>query len=159
MGDRLELPERILQLRKVDLFQDLPVNEIAAVALVATEVEAPMDSIVLKDDDSCVGLYVIVNGEVSAEQTSVDGTQVKQYYNWQAGQSFGMMALFQEASLDMTVRATQDSLLLRIERDEFHAIIREYPETALRVCQELATRMNQLLQQLNSLHSSTESAS
>ena len=34
MQDRLTLPERILQLRKVDLFQDLPVNELAAVALV-----------------------------------------------------------------------------------------------------------------------------
>jgi len=157
---RLTLPERILQLRKVDLFQDLPVNELAAVALVATEVEHPAETVVLRGDDSCVGLYIIVQGEVSAEQISTDGSPVQQYYSWKAGQSFGMMALFREMSLDMTIRATSDSLLLRIERDEFHAIIREYPETALRVCQELSARMNHLLQQLNNMQkSSTESAS
>ena len=159
MQDRLTLPERILQLRKVDLFQDLPVNELAAVALVATEVEAPADTVVLKGNDSCVGLYIIVNGEVSAEQVYANDNAVKQYATFEAGQSFGLIALFQEMSLDMTIRTTQDSLLLRIERDEFHAIIREYPEIALRVCQELCLRMNSQLERESSAHGSTESAS
>jgi CRP-like cAMP-binding protein len=118
------------------------VNDLAAVALVATEVEASADVIVLKGDDSCVGLYIIVDGEVSAEQIDANGNQVKQYATFRTEQSFGLMALFQEMSLNMTIRTTLDSLLLRIERDEFHAIIREYPEIALRVCKELAMRMH-----------------
>jgi len=158
MQGRLTLAERVLQLRKVDLFQDLPVNELAAIALVATEVEPPADTIVLRGDDSCIGLYIIVEGEVSAEQIDATGSQIKKYATFGVGQSFGLMALFHEIDLNLHIRTLQESLLLRIERDEFHAIIREYPEIALRVCQELAARMNSQVQLESSMHSSAGQA-
>ena len=152
MGNQLDLPERILHLRNVDLFQDLPVNELAAVALVATEVDAPPETIMFTKDCDCEGFYVIVSGEVAVEQNGGTDNQVTQYTTWEAGQSFGMAALFQDHKMNMIVRTTVDSVFLRIEREEFHAIIREYPEIALRTCQVLSTRMGLLLEQLNLAH-------
>jgi len=152
---RMDLPERMMYLRKVDLFQDLPVNELTAVAMVAGEAEFVPDTLILGGSLGCRGghrtcdcLHILVSGEVAIEQQRSDGETVV-FAQWGAGQTFGLAALFGVPEMSLRVRAITDVLVLQIFRQDFTALCKEFPEIPLRLCQVLAVRLGGVVDELS----------
>ncbi len=150
----VRLPERMLHLRKIDLFQDLSVNELSAIALVADEVFLPSDTQVTggkmacrSGAGTCECLHVLISGEVVVEH-DLSNRSVP-VARWGAGQSFGISALFGMNQVTMSVRTVQESVILRIYQQDFSALLKEYPEIALRMCQVLAGRLGGVVDELS----------
>ncbi len=146
----MDLPERIFHLRKVGLFRDLQVAELAAIATVAEETSLPADAVALSPDLPYKGLQVVVAGEVAVEQARPNSPcGVVELARWRSGHSFGEVTLFGFTPPEVTVRTLAPTRFLRIDRDEFYAIAKEYPEIALRVCEVLSERLGMVLGRLS----------
>jgi len=147
-SQQMEMPERVLQLRQIDLFKDLPTYELAKVAAVVDELRRAPGAEIFGDDEACPGLHLIVSGEVSIEQRQADNvSRSKELTRLGPGQPFAVATLFGGNISMIKVRAIEDTVLLRISREEFFAIAREHPVIALRTCQVLSQRLGGVLEQ------------
>jgi CRP-like cAMP-binding protein/ATP/ADP translocase len=128
--------ERILSLRQAELFRDLQVSELTMVALVADKVRFPAGAEIFNKNDAWMGLCLIVKGKVSIERERVDssGNTVQLAYCG-PGDSFGTAMLFGLSPHIVKSHTLQDSIILRIDKEAFYAIAREYPEIAFRAAQ------------------------
>ncbi len=141
------VPERVLQLRQVELFKDLSKYELAKVAAVADEFRRAPGAEIFGDDETCPGLHLIVSGEVSIEQRQADNvSSSKELPRLGPGQPFGVATLFGGNLSTVKIRAIEETVLLRISREEFFAISREHPVIALRTCQVYSQRLGGVLE-------------
>jgi len=139
---QMEMPERFFQLRKVNLFRSLPKHVLARVATVTEELRMAAGSELFGDVETCPGLYLVVKGEVSIEQQQNGSpSNSKELIRLGPGQPFAVTTLFGGNWATIKARVIEDSLLLRITREEFCAIANEHPEIALDACQVLSDRL------------------
>jgi CRP-like cAMP-binding protein len=61
-----------------------------------------------------------------------------------AGDYFGEMALVEDVVRSATVRTSEESTLLVLDRQEFAEIVKEYPQIALHICKVLSQRIRKL---------------
>ena len=146
-NQQMEIPERVFQLRHVELFKDLSKYELAKVAAVADEFRRAPGAEIFGDDETCPGLHLIVSGEVSIEQRQADNvSSSKELTRLGPGQPFAVATLFGGNLSTVKVSAIEETVLLRISREEFFAIAREHPVIALRTCQVLSQRVGRVLE-------------
>jgi len=145
----LNLRDRIVYLGRIDLFQGLAVSELLAVATVTEERSYPAGAVVMESCETCAGLHLIVEGEVMAERR-MEGSDCPtlKVARFGPGESFGELALFGEMPGGVQVKALTDVSLLILDKREFDAVVREYPEIALRVCRRLSQRIRMLLDRI-----------
>ncbi len=147
-GQQMEMPERVLQLRQVEMFKDLPRYELAKVAAVAEELRRARGVEIFGDNETCPGLHLVVSGEVSIETRQPDNSSSpKELARLGPGQPFAVTALFGGDWSAVKARAVEETVVLRISSEEFCAIAKEHPEIALRVCQVLSQRLSGILEQ------------
>ncbi len=152
--EQVGLPERMLHLKKIDLFQDLDINELTSIALLADETRFSSGTLIIGCEMACRSgagpcecLHVLISGEVAVESVTEQGTIPVAH--WKTGQSFGLAALFGIHMSALNVRAVKESVVMRIYRQDFTALIKEYPEIALRMCQVLAGRLGGIVDELS----------
>jgi hypothetical protein len=145
----LSVPDKILHLREIQIFEGLSVGDLAVVASVAEEVSYPPGEIVLKEGELADKLYLVVSGEVTVVKGGDnDGGHPVELGRFGAGQSIGELALLDEAPQPVTVCTTDESRLLVIQKGEFEEILNEYSKIALHVCKELSARCRILLEKV-----------
>ena len=152
-SQQMAMPDRVLHLRQVELFKDLPGYELAKVAAVAEEFRVAAGAEIFGDNETCPGLHLIVSGEVSIETRQADDSRTaRELIHLGPGQPFAVTTLFGVSWSAVKVRAVEETLLLRISQGEFRAIAREHPEIALRVCQVLSQRLGGIWSQHDQHH-------
>jgi hypothetical protein len=145
--DRMEtetnIPEKILHLRRIQIFEGLSVSELAAVASVTDEVTYQPGETVIKEGEAGDTMYLIIKGEVSVNKDQGDGRNIE-LDRIGAGDYFGEMALFEDILRSATIRTEAESRLLVLHKREFTEIVREYPQIALHICKVLGARLRKL---------------
>ena len=147
METEITISDKILHLKGIEIFEDLPVSELAAVASVTEEIVYPPGKIVIKQGDPGETMYLVIKGELSVIEGQEEGHEIE-VDRVGAGDSFGEMALFEDLLRAATVRTDQESHLLVLHKQEFREIVREYPEVALHMCKVLSRRMRKLLRKM-----------
>jgi CRP-like cAMP-binding protein len=127
--------ERMLFLRRIDLFADLPARELGRIARIAREVCYPAGSTVFEAGEYGDTLFIIVSGGATACR---DGVMIG---NLQEGEYFGEMAVLTGETRSATVTAGVDCLLLRIGQTDFHQILAEDFDAVLSVIRTLCQRL------------------
>jgi Cyclic nucleotide-binding domain/TLC ATP/ADP transporter len=152
MESEISLPEKILHLRAIQIFQDLSVSELAAVASVTEEVVYPAGEVVIREGEPGDTMYLIIKGEVSVtkRQQGEEASHEIELDRIRAGDYFGEMALFEDVVRSATVRTAEESRLLVLNKQEFTEIVREYPQIALHICRVLSDRIRRLHQKIQS---------
>lgn len=114
-----ELARRIELLRDVKILRSLSEKEYRAVAkaLVVQEYDAGMN--VITAGETGTEMFIVQEGELQA--ISADETTIYQDYN--AGNTFGELALLSNVPRAATVRAVCDCTLLRLRRRTFDALV------------------------------------
>ena len=134
--------ERVLFLRQVALFADLPPADLMPVAEIARERSFLDGETIAEQDEPGAEMHIIVSGEVSVVVRDGDGTRAVAVRS--AGDVVGEMAVITDRPRVASLLARGDVRVLSIERPRFEAILRERPETAIGVirvlCQRLAER-------------------
>jgi hypothetical protein len=135
----MDLIEKIFLLQKIDLLQDARSAHLALLASIAEEVEAGVDTVLIRQDEPTDALYVVVDGRARLE--SVAGQELEAG----PGDAFGTWALIDEAASLVTATVAEPARLLRITRTDFYDLLADHPELALGLLQGLARRVRTLV--------------
>ncbi len=139
----LPLMERVMFLRKVPLFADLPPADLKPIALIAQEHIFADRETIADQGDPGDAMHIIVSGEVSiVVKEPEEGARTITLRS--AGDVIGEMAVITSQPRIAALVAKGPVRLLTIGQRQFESILRERPETSLAVmrvlCQRLAER-------------------
>src|SRR3972149_6638368 len=98
--------------------------------------------IVVREDDPGDALYAVISGRLQA-YTRLKSGRERVFATYSNGDYFGEMPLLSGETHWCNVRALNDSLLLKIPRDVFDAVLRRDPRVASSVFQRMGARIKQ----------------
>jgi len=101
--------------------------------------ELPQGELLIQEGDEGDSAFVILDGEL--EVTKRSGLRDVVLSTRRSGDVIGEMALLTKAPRMATVRATQDSRLLRIPADAFNNMLLSHPSAALSILQTVTARL------------------
>jgi PPM family protein phosphatase len=125
--EKAEVEARMEVLRRIPLFKHLKYKELIQVLSIVRTERCPDGTLVIEEDTEGDRLFVMLRGKAEVLK---GGTPVAEI---SAGQHFGEMALIDNAPRSATVRASQDSTLLSIDRDNFYGLMRKDPVLAVKL--------------------------
>lgn len=135
----LPLMERVLFLRKVPLFAELPPSDLQPIAAIAEEHSYADGETIAEQGDPGDAMHIIVSGEVAIVVAGERTIALRS-----SGDVIGEMAVITSQPRMAGLVAKEPVRVLSIARRQFEAILRERPETSLAVmrvlCQRLAER-------------------
>jgi HEAT repeat protein len=139
----LPVMDRVLFLRRVPLFADLPPQDLLPIAAIASEQSFADADTIAEQDEPGDEMHIIVSGYVMVILRQPDGHQQVLAVR-SAGDVIGEMAVITSAPRMASLAAKGPVRLLSIARRPFEAMLRERPETSLALmrvlCQRLADR-------------------
>ena len=110
-------PERVELARRVPFLAPLPEATLERIASLLEPVQVAAGATVFEQGDTGDRFYLIEQGSLAVER---DGSVIAQLG---PGEYFGEIALVQDIPRTASVRATSDSALLALDRDEFIAAV------------------------------------
>jgi CRP/FNR family transcriptional regulator, cyclic AMP receptor protein len=123
------------RLAAVPLFAELGSEDLAALAEVASEIDAEAGRTLTSEGDFGHALYAIVSGTA---EVSVDGAPVR---TLGPGDVFGEVAVLQAGRRTATVRAASPMTLIAVFKRDVWALERRSPEAAERLRGLVADRL------------------
>ncbi len=139
----IALTDKILHLKNIEIFADLSVNELAAVASVTEEAAFGEGEKVFREGELGDTLFLILEGEVAVIK-DCDADKEIELDSIGPGEYFGEMALFGDDRRSATIRVRTAARFLSLQKQELQEIVREYPQIALHVCKVLSGRIRGL---------------
>ena len=137
-GKMLTRVERVLALKNIELFHDIPGEVLADIAALLEEETFEKGQYIVNEGDLGKEMYMIVKGEVEV----VAGGNVVAVMKDGAG--FGEMALIDSQPRSADIVAKNDVLVLKMESDDFLEILKQRDEVALGVIRVLTGRIREL---------------
>lgn len=131
--------EKVLLLQNVDLLSAARTEDLALLASIAEEVLYPDGAWIFKEGQQADGLYVIFRGSVSLTK---DGREVVRLGKREA---LGAWTLFETESRVMSAIAKGETLLLRVDREDFYDLLLDYPELGQSILKALVKRLRSLI--------------
>ncbi len=139
----LSTMDKMIHLKKIYIFSDLQVRELAAISSVTVEQDYSKDEVVVTEGEPGDTMFLIVSGEVSvigkygSENETLIATISQDDY-------FGEMALFEDKPRSATVKTNGDAKLLVLGKLEFEEIMREFPQISINICRVFSQRIRDL---------------
>ena len=130
--------ERVLALKNIELFHDIPGEVLADIAALLEEENFEKGQYIVNEGDLGKELFMIVKGEV---EVVVGGNVVAVM---KEGAGFGEMALIDSQPRSADIIAKNDVLVLKMESDDFLEILKQRDEVALGVIRVLTGRIREL---------------
>jgi len=143
MDSGITISDKILHLKGVEIFKDLSVRELAAIASVTEEIVLPEKEIVIREDEYGETMYLIITGDVSVIK-DLGGAHEIELDRIGPGDYFGEMALFEDVVRSASIRTERETRLLVLNKLEFKEIVREYPKISMNICRILSGRIRRL---------------
>ena len=131
--------EKVLVLKGVELFAEIPSEELAAIAMIADEVEVDAGEAVLREGEHGDALYFVVSGTAHVHRA---GRSIGELTDRAV---FGEIALLDPGPRSASVDARTDLVLLRIGRDDFVELLSARPEVPLGIIKMLARRLREAI--------------
>jgi CRP/FNR family cyclic AMP-dependent transcriptional regulator len=131
----LSTVEKVLFLKSIDLFSQIPGEDLAQVALIATEESREQGEEIFAEGEAGDALYLVLDGKVRVHRGD------RQIAELGERECFGEMAILDASPRSATVTAVKDTNLLKISREDFQEIMSEKPEIALGIIKVLSHRL------------------
>ncbi len=131
-------------LSQVGLFAGLSEAELAFLAQRAVARKFSGGEIVFSEGDRCTGMYVVESGHVRIFKTSPGGREQVLSIEGPAG-SVAELPVFDGGNYPASVSAVENSTLLFIAKQDFHALCLAHPEVALKVLRVIGSRLRKLI--------------
>lgn len=138
--------EQVLFLREVELFGEVPSEELAAVARIVREVNWRAGDRFIRQGDAADCLYILVEGQVSVV---IEG--VGQVAQRGPGSVIGEMALISHEPRSAHCIALTDILALQVSQDDFWNLMEEEPRLAAGTIKVLSRRLDESIENLRKL--------
>jgi CRP-like cAMP-binding protein len=130
--------EKVIFLQGIDVFSQVRTDDLAYLAAIADEVSFPPGSELYKVDEPSDSLYLIIDGKVrlhrGGQEIAVLG----------AREALGTWALFDTQPRVATATALEDTLALRLAREDFYELLSDHVRIIEAVLRVLASRLRSL---------------
>lgn len=131
----LSTVEKVLFLKSIDLFSQIPGEDLAQVALISSEESRDQGEEIFSEGEAGDALYLVLDGKVRVHKADRVIAELGER------ECFGEMAILDAAPRSATVTAVSDLSLLKITREDFQEILSEKPEIAVGVIKVLTRRL------------------
>lgn len=131
----LSTVEKVLFLKSIELFSQIPGEDLAQVALISHEVNREPNEEIFAEGESGDALYLVLDGKVRVHKDDRVIAELGER------ECFGEMAILDAAPRSATVTAIDDTHMLRISREDFQEIMADKPEIALGIIKVLTQRL------------------
>jgi CRP/FNR family cyclic AMP-dependent transcriptional regulator len=117
-------------------------DQLEAVAQAAELRPLAKDVYLFRAGDEAEALYILVSGQLAVSRDDAKGRRL-QLALIEPGTALGEMGLSQGAPRSADVSAKVDSVLIQIHRSQFHLLVREHPDFALRLLADLSKKLQE----------------
>jgi CRP/FNR family cyclic AMP-dependent transcriptional regulator len=131
----LSTVEKVLFLKSIELFSQIPGEDLAQVALIATEETREQGEEIFAEGESGDALYLVLEGKVRVHRDDRVIAELGER------ECFGEMAILDASPRSATVTAVDNTNLLKISREDFQEIMSEKPEIAMGIIKVLSRRL------------------
>ena len=131
----LSTVEKVLFLKSIDLFSQIPGEDLAQVALISTEENREQGEEIFAEGEAGDALYLVLDGKVRVHKHDRVIAELGER------ECFGEMAILDAGPRSATVTSISDSNLLKITREDFQEIMSEKPEIAMGIIKVLTRRL------------------
>jgi CRP-like cAMP-binding protein len=135
----LTIVEKVIFLQDVDVFSEVPSEQLAYLAAIAVEDTFASDTVIYREDDAAEAMYLVVEGRVRLHR---GGMEIKVA---QRGDAFGTWALFDEEPRVSAAMALQETQALRVNRDDFIDLLADNVGITQGVLKALVRRVRGLI--------------
>lgn len=118
-------------LQQVPLFQELQPKQIRSLARWATSRTYSPGQVIVAEGQTGLGLYCIQSGLVKVTKQTVHGE--REIRTMGPEESFGEISLLDDKPRSATVTAVEPTTTILLDKSQFIAEIRTYPEIALAI--------------------------
>jgi len=138
----LTVVEKVVFLQNVDVFSEVPSEQLTYLASIATVEDCLKGDIVFRENEPADALYLVLDGKVILER---DGIEVKQVGSQNA---FGTWALFDDESSLVTATVKENARLLKIDRREFVDLLADNVQVTQGVLKTLVKKLRGIMDKL-----------
>lgn len=131
----------------VPIFARLSDSQLTRLALRTTTRTFPAGTVIVREGDTSMSLYVILSGGVRVDRSRAEGGAVK-VAELGAREAFGEMGLIDDAPRSATVTAESETTCALLAKWDFQNEIREDPEIAVALLPVLAQRIRAVNERL-----------
>jgi len=136
----LNIVEKVIALEGVDLLKGLTPEQLARIAMIGRQELAPRGAVILDPGEPLGAMYVILDGAVDLIENGETIETARQ------NQVLGSWALLDSSPLPVQAVAAEDSVLLKVTRDDFFELLADAPEIVSAILSRLVARFRALLE-------------
>ena len=114
--------EVVALLQRVDLFEGLPDDDLNSIAAIVGGHTIEPGEFLFEEAEPGDAFYIVFRGAVEISKARSDGTEEKLAIR-RKGDSFGEMALLNDAPRSATARAAEPTQLVSVSRDDFQELL------------------------------------
>jgi len=137
-GTMLSTIEKAILLERVDHFDSVNGDHLAAIAVIAEERNHAAGEAIFRAGDRGDAMFLLVDGEVALQRGDVEIARAR------PGETFGSWALFEAEPRMVTAVAEGDCRVLRIDRADFTDLMAEDIVVAQSMLRSVARRLRNL---------------
>ncbi|NIS17486.1 MAG: cyclic nucleotide-binding domain-containing protein [Aliifodinibius sp.] len=138
----LSIVEKVILLQNIDVFSEVPTEQLASLAAIAEEVEFIKGDIIYKEHDPSDALYLVLEGKVHLHRGDQEISVAEKE------DAFGTWALFDEEPRVVTSTVVEDSRLLRVDREDFIDLLADHVQIAQGVIKIVVKRLRNLVERV-----------
>lgn len=135
--------EKVIFLQNVDVFREVPSEQLAFLAAIAEEISALKNDVIYSMDERSDALFLVLDGNVCLDRDGQEITTVG------SKEAFGTWALFDDEPRVATATAVSDARLLRIDNDDFYELLADNVEVTRGILKTMVRRLRSLVDRVN----------
>lgn len=131
-------------LKKVPLFAGLTDQQLGYLSDRAVAKQYAANEIVFSESEPCAGLWIVGSGSIRIFKTAASGRE--QILGVEGpGSSVAELPVFDGGAYPASVSAVTDSVLVFVAKKDFHSLVLQHPEVALKVLKVVGGRLRRLV--------------
>jgi CRP-like cAMP-binding protein len=143
----MSLKQEFELLRRVPIFAEIEPSKLKLLAFMSERVGFDPGKLLVQQGDPADAAYLIIDGHAEVVLETPAGPVVVATLG--ANQTVGEMGILGDVPRNATVRAKDRLIVLRISKDPFMRMVREFPNMAVSIMRELAQRLDATNHQLS----------
>ncbi|NBB76462.1 MAG: cyclic nucleotide-binding domain-containing protein [Bacteroidetes bacterium] len=132
--------ERVIFLQGIELFRDVPSEQLAHLAGITESVVFEPDEILFRESEPSRSLYLLIEGNVQLTRNGKVRTEIKE------SEAIGVWGFFDGGDRLMTATCTEESHFLKIDRLDFYDLLEERVHLSEELIKYFVKRIRKLIE-------------